>query len=111
MSLTTSTFFSILINDSPSLPSPHLRISNKETSLPLPFYPYGGRTWAFNQSRLQQMGTGTGLNLHGKAQPATHQQFVDDTMLMGILTAQEAQAIKQVLLDFMEASGKPPSTR
>jgi hypothetical protein len=34
----------------------------------------------------------------------SHQQFVDDTMLMGIPTIREAQAIKKVLSDFMEAS-------
>jgi hypothetical protein len=35
----------------------------------------------------------------------SHQQFVDDTMLMGIPTVKEAHAIKQVLEEFMEALG------
>jgi hypothetical protein len=43
--------------------------------------------------------------LHGEEKLATHQQFVDDTMLLENLTVGEAKQIKQVLNDFMEASG------
>jgi hypothetical protein len=39
----------------------------------------------------------TGLCLHGDNLLVSHQQFVDDTILMGILTVKEAHAIKQVL--------------
>ena len=37
--------------------------------------------------------------------PQTHQQFVDDNMLMGPSSVQEARGIKDNLNTFMEASG------
>lgn len=36
---------------------------------------------------------------------STHRQFVDDTMLQGILTVKEAKAFKQILNDFVMAVG------
>lgn len=50
-------------------------------------------------------GTIKGLCLYGYDLPLTHQQFVDDTMLMDIPCAWEAHAIRQVLSDFTVASG------
>jgi len=37
--------------------------------------------------------------------PISHQNFVDDTMLMGQLTIHDAQALKQVLEDIQVALG------
>ena len=40
----------------------------------------------------------------------THQQFVDDTMLMGNPSVQEARAFKYCLVTFAKASGLEVST-
>ena len=37
--------------------------------------------------------------------PHTHQQFVDDTMLMGVSSIREARAIKDTLESYKRASG------
>ena len=42
----------------------------------------------------RQEGKLIGLNLHEGMQAQTHQQFVDDTMLMGMALVREAKAIK-----------------
>jgi hypothetical protein len=49
-------------------------------------------------------GTIKGLQPHEDSPPTTHQQFVDDTMLHGILTFKESTAYKKILDDFTEAS-------
>ena len=46
-----------------------------------------------------------GLTLSEELEPQTHQQFVDDTMLMGPSMVQEARGIKEGLDTFMEAIG------
>jgi hypothetical protein len=46
-----------------------------------------------------------GLTLYDSNHPIFHSQFVDDTMIMGIPSAQEAKTIKKVLNDVMDASG------
>jgi hypothetical protein len=45
-----------------------------------------------------------GLHFHDEDQSTTHQQFVDDTLIMAQPTAKEAKAIKQILANFFEAS-------
>jgi hypothetical protein len=45
------------------------------------------------------------LNLHASHIPISDNQFVDDTMLMRILTTREAKYFKTILDDFMEAFG------
>jgi hypothetical protein len=44
------------------------------------------------------------LNIHHSSAPLSHNQFVDDTMLMGVPSVKEARAFKTVIDDFMEAS-------
>lgn len=46
-----------------------------------------------------------GLDLHNSQKSHTHQQFMDDTMLMGIASVREARVIKRTLEDFNKASG------
>jgi hypothetical protein len=59
--------------------------------------------WIIKETTTQ--GRWTWINLHGEDQATTHQQFVDDTMLMGTPKVDEAHAIKQFLKDFMTAPG------
>jgi hypothetical protein len=51
-----------------------------------------------------------GLHLHNDDQSFSHQQFVDDTLLMAQPTIQEAKAIQQILKDFGQASGMDLNT-
>ena len=45
-----------------------------------------------------------GLTLHEHT-PITHQQFVDDNILLGHPSIQEARSIKNILSTFSKASG------
>jgi hypothetical protein len=49
-------------------------------------------------------GTIKGLQPHEDSPPTMYHQFVDDTMLHGILTFKESTAYKKILDDFTEAS-------
>jgi len=51
----------------------------------------------------------SGLQPHASAPPSTHQQFVDDTLLMGLPTIREASSIKTIFLTFLRPLA-PPST-
>lgn len=46
-----------------------------------------------------------GLQPYAFAATSTHQQFVDDTLLMGLPTIGEASSFKSIRSDFSEASG------
>lgn len=46
-----------------------------------------------------------GLDPHNSQNPQTHQQFVDDIMLMGIASVREARDIKKMLEEFKQVSG------
>ena len=46
-----------------------------------------------------------GLRIQDNMDPQTHQQFVDDTMLMGHPSVQEARSFKKSLSLFAKASG------
>ena len=46
-----------------------------------------------------------GINLHEGMDKQTHQQFMDDMMLMGHPSVQEAQAFKKILMIFARALG------
>ena len=50
-------------------------------------------------------GSLTWLALHGVNTPTTHSQFVDDAMLQGVSTSQEALSFKGILNDFHLTSG------
>jgi hypothetical protein len=46
-----------------------------------------------------------GLPLHNIQPAPSHNQFVDDTLLMNTPTTQEATKLNSILTDFVEASG------
>ena len=51
-----------------------------------------------------------GIRFHDGMTPQTHQQFVDDTMLMGHPSVQEVQRLKKSLNLFYMASGLAVNT-
>jgi hypothetical protein len=105
-SLLSSTFFSILINGSPSPTfslSPFLFILMGDPLLSSSFLMVEG----LGRTIKEEVKTGNwkGISLHGEESPASHQQFVYDNMLMASPTVKEALTIKQVLNEFSKASG------
>ena len=98
-------FFSILVNGSPSCPfnaSRGIRQGN-------PLSPFLFILAAEGLGRLlKNMRVENkihGLSLTEGMDPQTHQQFVDDNMLMGPSSVHEARGIKDCLNTFLEASG------
>jgi len=103
MSLISSTFFSVLINDIPSTtfhPSHGIRQGDPLSPFMFVIMAEGlGRSIRSAQQSLHLKG----LSFHNS--PAfTHQQFVDDKMLFGYPSVQEACQLKTLLTDFLEAS-------
>jgi len=103
-SLISSSFFSILIN---GIPSPTFRpsrgIRQGDPISPFMFFILAeglGRSIkeALHSHHLK------GLAFH-QAPAFLHQQFVDDNLLFGHPSVQEARALKSILADFSEASG------
>lgn len=98
--LASTAFFSILINGSPSTTFQASRGLRQGDSLsPFLFILLAeglGRTLKAHQ----RSGELKGLDPHNNQNPQTHQQFVDDTMLMGIASVREARAIKKSLEEF-----------
>eukprot|EP00253_Pinus_taeda_P032484 PITA_32484 len=104
MSLIISPGFSMLLNGSPSLPFHSSRGIRQGD----PLSPFIFILMAEGLSRLLHNAISSksvkGLALHG-LNPLSHQQFVDDTMLFGHSSSQEAKAFKSLLSLFFEASG------
>jgi hypothetical protein len=105
LNLTSSAFFSLLINGVPSKPfSPTRGIRQGD-----PLSPFLFIIMAEGLSRSIHMALEnkllTGLPLHGLSPPISHSQFVDDTLLMGSPTAREANSLKEILQVFSAASG------
>jgi hypothetical protein len=104
LSLLSSAFFLVLVNGSPSptfLPSRGIRQGD-------PLSPFLFILMVEGLSRMLKNatsnGTLKGLKLHN-SQPLTHQQFVDDNLLLAHPSIQEARTLKLLLDTFSEASG------
>lgn len=104
MSLISSTCFSILVNGIPSRPfSPSRGIRQGDPLSPFLFVLMAEGLGRHIKKSLQSHQL-KGLSIHHS--PAiSHQQFVDDTLLFGYPSVQEASRFKAVLNDFAEASG------
>jgi hypothetical protein len=105
LNLTSTAFFSILVNGVPSRPfTPSRGIRQGD-----PLSPFLFIIMAEGLSRSIQAAVANdtleGLSLHGISPPISHSQFVDDTLLMGTPTVREANSILQILQTFSEASG------
>jgi hypothetical protein len=104
LNLTSSTFFSLLINGVPSKPfSPSRRIRQGDPLSPFLFIIMAE---GLNRSIQEALASHhlSGLPLHGLSPPLSHSQFVDDTLLMGSPTVREAVSIQTILQTFSEAS-------
>jgi hypothetical protein len=88
----------------PPRPSPLLGYPSGRPPLSLPLYPDGRRLGKSYQGRSGDRKLERDFS-PWKESPASHQQFVDENMLMASPTLKESLTIKQVLHDFSEASG------
>jgi hypothetical protein len=105
MNLISSTFFSILVNGVPSQPiSPSRGIRQGDPLSPFLFVIMAEGLGRYIMASIQN-GSLQGLPLHGLQPTASHNQFVDDTLLMNTPTVQEAIKLSSILSDFSEASG------
>jgi hypothetical protein len=105
MRLTSSAFFSILVNGVPSQPfSPSRGIRQGDPLSPFLFVIMAEGLGRYIKASVEE-GSLKGLPLHNLQPAPSHSQFVDDTLLMNTPTAQEANKLKTILTDFVEASG------
>lgn len=104
MHLITTPRFSILLNGNPSTPFSSTRGIRQGD----PLSPFIFLLMAEGLGRLihhaASINTLRGLSLHDN-QTITHEQFVDDNMLFGHPSVQEASSLKSLLDTFSEASG------
>eukprot|EP00253_Pinus_taeda_P009835 PITA_09835 len=104
MNLISSPCFSVLLNGSPSMPFRSSRGIRQGD----PLSPFIFILMAEGLSRLLHHAVSSkevkGLALHG-LNPLSHQEFVDNTILFGHSSSQEAKAFKSLLSLFSEASG------
>jgi hypothetical protein len=105
LNLTSSTFFSILINGVPSRPfSPSRGIIQVDPLSPFLFIIMAEGLSRFIHAVVAN-NLLTGLPLHGISPPISHSQFVDDTLLMGTLAVCEANSLLSILQTFSNTSG------
>ena len=105
MNLVSSTFFSILVNGSPSSPFNASRgIKQGDPLSPFLFIIAAEGLGRLLKNRRVENKI-CGLSLTEGMDPQTHQQFVDDNMPMGPSSVHEAKGNKDCLNTFLEASG------
>jgi hypothetical protein len=105
MNLTSSAFFSILVNGVPSKPfSPSRGICQGDPLSPFLFILLAEGLGRYIKASVLE-GSLKGLPLHNLQPTHSHSQFVDDTFLLNSPMAQEAQKLNSILADFIEASG------
>ena len=103
--MVSSAFFSILVNGIPSVTFQAIRgLRQGDPLSPFLFILMAeGLGRELKAKRME--GLVNGLCPHDGMQAQTHQQFVYDTMLMGMASIWEVKAIKQTLEAFKRASG------
>jgi hypothetical protein len=102
MNLISSTFFSILVNGVPSQSfSPSRGIRKDDPLSPFLFFIMVEGLGCYIKASIQN-GSLQGLPLHGIQLIASHNQFVDDTLLMNTPTVQEAIKLSSILANFSE---------
>jgi len=105
MNLTSSTFFSILVNDVPSFPLSLMHgICQGDPLSPFVFVIMVGGLIHYIKEAIEE-GSLKGLPLHGLQPPICHGQFVDKTLMTNSPTVLEARCILNILNDFSVASG------
>ena len=105
MGLVTCPFFNILLNGSPSRLFQASR-GIRQGDLLSPFlFTLMAEGLSCPIQTQSSNGDLRGLKIHASMDPQTHQQFNDDTMLMGHPSVQEAQSFKNSLNLFIMASG------
>jgi hypothetical protein len=105
LKLTSSAFFSILVNGVPSQPfSPTRGIRQGDPLSPFLFVLMVEGLGCYIKATILE-GSLLGLPLHNIQPAPSHNQFVDDTLLMNTPTAREANKLNSILSDFVEASG------
>eukprot|EP00253_Pinus_taeda_P008351 PITA_08351 len=104
-SLVTSSSLSILVNGSPlEIFTPSKGLRQGDLLSPFLFILLmEGLGKSIKQAKVS--GKIKGLQLTENGQAMTHQQYVDDTMLQVIPTVKEASVYKQILNDFVLATG------
>jgi len=111
MGLISTSFFSILINGSPSKCfTPSRGIRQGDPLSPFIFVLAAEGLGRLIKLRIQEKRL-KGLTLHRGSETQSHQQFVDDTMLMAHPAVQEAKELKRTLKLFAEASGMEANPR
>jgi hypothetical protein len=66
---------------------------------------YWWKDWGATSRPSVEEGSLKGLPLHNIQPAPSHNQFVDDTLLMNTPTTQESTKLNSILTDFVEASG------
>ena len=98
-------FFSILVNGSPSSNFNATRGIRQGDPLSLFLFIIAAEGLGILLKNRRVGNKIQGLSLTDGMDPQTHQQFIDDNMLMGPSSVQEARGIKDCLNTFLEASG------
>lgn len=103
--LVSTAFFSILVNGAPMAPFNVTRgIWQEDPLSPFLFILLVDGLGRVLKAKRQE-GKLSSLKPYEGMQAQTHQQFVDDTMLMAMASVREAKAIKQTLEAFKRESG------